>query len=250
MAAVKTRMAGLLQYLLNGGDRAQAVVIVDAVTGDPVSAGGGGGGGGDASAANQLAGNASLASLDSKTPSIGAWPTYVAQISGNTTLNTISTTLTSLNGKFSMLGARPSSGSLSVTPATDAAFAVQPAAGATFAVQPPQIGVITTKFDPGAFISSPPMDLGMGRLARLDFPDRWELDAPLSFSVSIDGSQWMQLYDENGNVVQIKPGIGLRSIRLPLHDFLGIRYLRLISGGPLNPQYQPNLVNIYCTVVY
>lgn len=48
----------------------QAVVILDPATGLP-STGGGGGGSGDASAANQTTGNTSLASIDTKTPTVG-----------------------------------------------------------------------------------------------------------------------------------------------------------------------------------
>ncbi len=46
-----------------------AFISVD-INGDPVSGGGGGGGGGDASAANQVTGNASLASIDTKTSTV------------------------------------------------------------------------------------------------------------------------------------------------------------------------------------
>ncbi len=79
MPIEKNDFKGFLSFLLPnlGGSalRAKAVVIVNPETGDPASVGGGGGGGGgsgDASAANQLAGNASLASIDSKAPALQA----------------------------------------------------------------------------------------------------------------------------------------------------------------------------------
>ncbi len=84
---------------------------------------GGGGGGGDASAANQVTGNASLASIDTKTPSLvsGRQPvdgsgvtqpvsaaslplpsgaaTSALQTTGNTSLSSISTSVSSLDTK-------------------------------------------------------------------------------------------------------------------------------------------------------
>lgn len=112
---------------INGNE---GVVIVDGVSNTPVSTaaplpvtcitgcgGGGGGGGGDASAANQVIGNASLSSIDGKTPSLvsGRQPvdgsgvtqpvsaaslplptgasTSALQTTGNTKLDTINTTL-------------------------------------------------------------------------------------------------------------------------------------------------------------
>lgn len=71
-----------LQFQTPGGKTIIPVITVD-TNGVPVS-GGGGGGGGDASAAKQDIGNASLASIDAKTPALvgGATPVLVEAGSG------------------------------------------------------------------------------------------------------------------------------------------------------------------------
>ncbi len=77
------------------GDGTQAEVVYN------VGAGGGGGGGGDASAANQATGNASLASIDSKTPALvgGAQPVaFAAPTNATTTVYAASLILKSSGG--------------------------------------------------------------------------------------------------------------------------------------------------------
>ena len=58
----------------------KAVLLVDPTTGEPYKAGssGPGGGAGDASATNQVAGNASLTSIDGKPPALGGGAVPVA----------------------------------------------------------------------------------------------------------------------------------------------------------------------------
>lgn len=81
-ATIASGATGIFLVDAVGASRFRLTALLGAVTGEarvsilasPVSPGsgsGGGGGGGDASAANQVTGNTSLASIDTKTPSLG-----------------------------------------------------------------------------------------------------------------------------------------------------------------------------------
>lgn len=107
---------------------AKGVVLINPSTGLPYAAtGGGGGGGGDASAANQLAGNASLASIDTD---IGALDSAAAAADGTGNYGLIAAAKrallnwASLLARVPTLGAKAGSGSVSTVPATDAIHAI------------------------------------------------------------------------------------------------------------------------------
>lgn len=96
------------------------VVLIDATTGLPYNAGsGGGGGGGDASAANQVTGNNSLATL------------VTGQGTGNTTLTSISTTLSSSNVTLTSLSTAVSTSNTTLAALSTGQAATNTAIGTT-----------------------------------------------------------------------------------------------------------------------
>jgi hypothetical protein len=81
------------------------------------------------------------------------------------------------------------------------------------------------------------VDLAARRAVRLVTPAAWSPAAALTFQVSYDGITWGDLYDETGTEVSYTLVAG-KSLRLPVHDWLGIRYLRLRSGPSSAPVNQ------------
>jgi len=145
---------GAVEVLDNTG-RVYPAVVVYTTDGNgnvsPVSGGGGGGGGGDASAANQVIGNASLSSIDGKVS------TSALQTTGNASLASIDTKLTSplsVTGTFYPV-TQPVSGSVSVSnfPVT------QPVSGSVTvsnfpATQPVSIATMPTTPVTGTFFQA------------------------------------------------------------------------------------------------
>lgn len=104
-------------YFRKGDNRDGPYFVDENGVGTPMNGGGGGGGGGDASAANQVTGNASLASIDGKV----ATQTTVAAILARNNLLGTEVTLAAMSAKLpASLGAKAAAASLSVAPATDA----------------------------------------------------------------------------------------------------------------------------------
>lgn len=119
-------------YFRKGDNRDGPYFVDENGVGTPMNGGGGGGGGGDASAANQVTGNASLASIDGKV----ATQTTVAAILARNNLLGTEVTLAAMSAKLpASLGIKTAAASLSVSPASDALFAANTLAAAGVARQ-------------------------------------------------------------------------------------------------------------------
>lgn len=108
----------MAQLQINGRTY-EVVILGDKDTGAPINPGGGAGGGGDASAANQLAGNTSLANIDAD---IGALDAAAAPVDGTGNYSLIAAAKRQLLNWAAVLGIRPAAQSLSVAAASDSAF--------------------------------------------------------------------------------------------------------------------------------
>lgn len=80
------------------------------------------------------------------------------------------------------------------------------------------------------------IDLGERRAVRIVMPAGWTA-AALTFQSSYDGTTFNDLYDESGNEVSYTVAAG-RSVRLPVGDWLGVRYLKIRSGSSGTPVNQ------------
>ena len=95
----------------------------------------------------------------------------------------------------------------------------------------PIAAIITT----GTAISSG-VDLGAGRVVRLDVPAAWTT-ANITFQASTDGVTYFNLHDKAGAeyIVTAAPS---RSIIIPLADLEGVRYIKVRSGTAAAPVNQ------------
>lgn len=80
------------------------------------------------------------------------------------------------------------------------------------------------------------VDLGDLRAVRIVMPAAWTA-AALTFQTSYDGTAFNDLYDEAGAEVSYTVAAG-RSVRLPVGDWLGVRFLKLRSGTTGTPVNQ------------
>ena len=82
-------------------------------------------------------------------------------------------------------------------------------------------------------------NLGLGALAVRGTVSAAFMDdgAVITFQVSYDGQTFADLYDETGTEVSYTLVAG-KSLRLPVHDWLGIRYFRIRSGTSAVPVNQ------------
>lgn len=85
----------------------------------------------------------------------------------------------------------------------------------------------TATIDNGASLSGA-IDLECGKLAWVAIPDTWT-PANLTFQVSIDGTNYFDLYDAFGTEYTVQAAAS-RVILLLLQDFWGFRYLKIRSG--------------------
>lgn len=86
----------------------------------------------------------------------------------------------------------------------------------------------TAAIDNGASLSAA-VDLGNNRLSRVVIPAAWTT-ANLTFQTSADGTTYTDLYDAAGTEYTVTVGGALRSIVIPLADFIGVRYVKVRSG--------------------
>lgn len=80
------------------------------------------------------------------------------------------------------------------------------------------------------------IDLDEGRLALIQMPASWTT-ANLTFQGSVDGSNFFDLYDDEGNEVTVTAAAS-RTIRLPLADWLALRHVKIRSGTTGTPVNQ------------
>lgn len=78
----------------------------------------------------------------------------------------------------------------------------------------------------GATVSSA-ISLGTARLAGVLFPSDW-VAADLTVQVSLDGSNYFDMYDINGIKYTIK-GLASRYVMVPLADFMGFSTFKFVS---------------------
>ena len=87
----------------------------------------------------------------------------------------------------------------------------------------------------GATGLSGAIDLQDARAARLMMPATW-VAAALTFQTSMDGVNYSNLYDVNGEyTISTAVVAASREIILPLQDFIGIRFLKIRSGTSGTP---------------
>lgn len=87
-----------------------------------------------------------------------------------------------------------------------------------------------------AFSITAAIDLADKRLVRIALPAAWTA-ADLTFSVSYDGINFNNLFDEFGAEVVVKAAAS-RSIRLNITDWLGVKKLKIRSGTSATPVNQ------------
>lgn len=80
------------------------------------------------------------------------------------------------------------------------------------------------------------IDLGAGRLARIVFPAALT-GTQVTFQTSYDGTNYANLYDETGTEVAYTVAAS-REVRVPLTDWLGIRWLKIRTGTSGSPSAQ------------
>lgn len=80
------------------------------------------------------------------------------------------------------------------------------------------------------------IDLAGGRLAAIKLPTGLE-GTKLTFQASIDGSTFVDLYDEAGNEVTYTVGAN-RMVRPPVADWLGFAWLKIRTGTSASPTVQ------------
>lgn len=80
------------------------------------------------------------------------------------------------------------------------------------------------------------IDLGAGRLARIVLPSALT-GTQLTFQTSYDGTNFANLYDETGTEVTYTVAAS-REVRVPLTDWLGIRWLKIRAGTSGSPSAQ------------
>jgi hypothetical protein len=78
--------------------------------------------------------------------------------------------------------------------------------------------------------STPAIDLQTARLAAIQIPSAWTT-ANLTLEVSADGTTFVPLYDQNGNLVTIVVGGTSRVVQAPLVDLLAYRSIKILSTG-------------------
>lgn len=81
------------------------------------------------------------------------------------------------------------------------------------------------------------VDCSAGRLGRIVIPATWTA-ANLTFQGSYDGSNYANLYDEAGTEYTVTVGGAAREIKVPVVDFLSVRYLKIRSGTSGTPVNQ------------
>ncbi|MDR3495351.1 MAG: hypothetical protein P4L82_12190 [Ancalomicrobiaceae bacterium] len=103
-------------------------------------------------------------------------------------------------------------------------------------VAPAQLSLTATIVGNDATGLSGALDLGALRALRIIMPAAWTA-AALTFQTSADGTVYSNLYDETGNEVSYTP-VAAAAMRLPISDWLGVRFLKIRSGPNAAPVAQ------------